>query len=121
MQASPPGEPIVRGARRNVVVSVDTRLFESFSVRLRVAAEGSAVAARSAVGWVNFAAAVADEHESDLLFEGIHVGDVRQSNAAAAEDANMGKLVEVRQAAGSSLHTAHRQTGHGSIRLLSKG
>src|SRR5690348_11155089 len=114
MQASAPGEPFVSRARRYVVVSVDTRLFESFGVRLRVAAEWSAVGARPAVGGVHLAAAVADKHQFDLFLEGRHVGDVRQSNAAAAEDANMGKLVEIRQGDGSSLHAAHRQTGHGA-------
>src|SRR5208283_6247980 len=96
MQAAPPGLPLVSRLRRHVEDAVDASLFERLGVRLGVASEASAPAA-SAVGGVKFAAAVADEHDLDLLLEGGQIGDVRQGDAAAAEEADMGELVEVGQ------------------------
>src|SRR5664279_4198546 len=108
IQAAAPGLPLMSSQWGYIVVTVNPSLFERFGVRLGVAAEGSAASAASAVGGVNFAAAVTDEHKLGLLFEGRHVGDIRWSNAAAAEDANMGELIKVGQGDRSRLHAAHR-------------
>ena len=69
----------------------------------------------------NFAAAIADEHQLDLLLEGSHVGNIRWSDAAAAENADMGELVEVGQGDRSGLHAAHGEAGHGPMGLISQG
>src|SRR5205085_9992090 len=121
MQASPPTQPFVSGAGRYVVVSVDTRFCEGFGVYLRISTERPAVGAWSAVGGVNFTAAVTDEHKLYLLFEGSQVGNIRQGNAAATEDADIGELIQVGQSDSPGLHAAHREACHGAVRLIGKG
>jgi hypothetical protein len=66
IEAAAPGLPLVRSQWGYVVVTVNASLFERFGVRLGVAAETAA--ATSAVA-ADFAAAVADEHDLDLLLE----------------------------------------------------
>ena len=80
MQAASPALPLVSRQRRDVEMTVDPSLFERIGVRLGIATEaGSAV--------FEFPAAVADEHEFDLLFETRCIVDVIRADAAAAEDA----------------------------------
>ena len=76
--------------------------------------------AAAAVG-VKFTAAVADEHHLDLLLEGGQVGDIRHGDAAAAEDADVGELVEVGQGDLPGLHAAHGEAGHGPMGLVGQG
>src|SRR6185369_10641799 len=65
-----------------------------------------------------FLAAVADEYELHLFLEPGHVGDVRHPNGAAAEDADVRELVEMRRRDGARLHAAHRKTGHRAVWLV---
>jgi hypothetical protein len=58
-------------------------------------------------GCAIFAAAVADEHELHFLFEGIHAGDVRRGDAAAAENADVRKLVGIGKGDSPRLHATH--------------
>src|SRR5690242_5591666 len=69
MQAPPPRLPLVRRLRRDVPVRVDPRLLERLHIRLRIAAKRTAAPASAApaAGGVDLAAAVAHEHELDLL------------------------------------------------------
>ena len=105
------------GVGRHIEVTVDACRFQRFGIRLGVAAEAAAAASAIAA---KFTAAVADEHHLDLLLEGGHVGDVRRGDAAAAEDADVGELVEVGQGDRPGLHAAHGQAGHGAMRLIGK-
>jgi len=94
MQTASPRLPFVSRLRRHVVVTVYAGRSERIGICLGIAAKASAAAALAVAG-VNFAAAVADEHEFDLLFEGVHVGDVRCSDAATTENTDVGELFEV--------------------------
>src|SRR6476646_5159489 len=85
MQAAPPRLPLVRGVWRFVEHTVDPGFFERSDVCLGIAAETSATDAVRA----EFTAAVADEHQLCLLFECCHVGNVRDRDAAAAENADV--------------------------------
>src|SRR6185369_17425043 len=93
-------------------------LLEGFCVCLRVAAERPAPRAIATVGGIHFTAAIADEDQFDLLLESRHVSDVRLSDAATAENADVGKLVEVSQGDRAGLHAAHGETGHRAMRLI---
>src|SRR5512138_1942423 len=95
MQAAPPGLPLVSGIWRLVKGAVDADLFE----RRHVGFAGGTV----------FTAAVADEHDLDLLRECGHVSDVVGGDAAATENADMGKGIQVLKGNGTGLHTAHRE------------
>ena len=68
-----------------------------------------------------FATTVTDEHDLDVLLEGVRIGDLGRGNAAAAEDADVGELVEVSQGDGARLHAAHGEPGHGPVRLIWEG
>ena len=81
-----------------------------------VAAKASAAASSIAT---KFKAAVADEQHLDLLLEGGQVGDIRHGDAAAAEDADVGELVEIGQSDLPGLHAAHGEAGHSPIGLIS--
>ena len=104
MQTAPPRLPFVSRLWRNVKVTAYAGLFERFSVRLGIATEASASASTIAA---EFAAAVADKHDFDLLFEAGHIGDVVGADAAAAENADVGKCIEVGQGDRSGLHATH--------------
>ncbi len=69
----------------------------------------------------SFAAAVADEHDFDLLFERVHVGDVLRGDTAAAEDPDVGEKIQMFQGDSPGLHAAHGQAGHGPVRLIGQG
>src|SRR5690606_35180224 len=47
--------------------------------------------------------------------------DISRSDAAAAEDSDVGKLVEVRRGDLAGLHATHGESGHGTVRLVGKG
>src|ERR1035437_2494240 len=83
IEAAPPGLPFVGGVGGFIEGTLDASLLQRFDVGL---ASGAILAA-----------SVTDEHDFDLLLEGVHVGDFRRSNAATAENADVRKLVEVRQ------------------------
>jgi hypothetical protein len=85
--------------------------FQRVGVRLGVAAEAATTA-------TEFAAAVADEHQLDLLLETGRVVDIVQGDAPAAEEADVRELVEVLQGDRLGLHAAHGQAGHGAIGLI---
>ena len=93
-------------------------LFQSFRIGLRVAAERPTSRAVSAISGIHFAATVADEHEFDVLLKRGHVRDIRYSDAATTENANVGKLVQVRQSDPSGLHAAHGEPGHRTMGLI---
>ena len=65
-----------------------------------------------------FAAAVADEYQLDLLLETGRIVDIVRGDAAAAEEADVGELVEVLQGDLPGLHSAHGQAGHGAMGLI---
>ena len=72
-------------------------------------------------GGAGFDAAVAEEDDFDLLFEGVHVGDFGGGDGAAAEEADVGECVEVREGDGMSDHAAHGEAGHGAMGLVGEG
>src|SRR3954469_5238749 len=82
VKAASPRLPFVGGAWRFVINAVNARLFQSFDVRLG----GGAV----------LFAAVTHEDKFRLLLKRCHIGNVRQSNAAAAENADMREFIEMR-------------------------
>ena len=98
-------------------MSVYAGLLECFGVRLRIAAEGSPSSA-SAIGWIEFAAAVTDEHELYVLLESRRIRDVGRSDAAAAENADVRELVEISQADRSGLHAAHGEPCQSAVWLI---
>jgi len=95
----------VGGSGGFVIDAVDTSLFQCFDVGFR---GGHAV----------FFAAVTHEDEFVFLFKSRHVRDVREADAAAAENANVGERVKVRQSDYTSLHAAHREASHGAMGLI---
>ena len=99
-------------------MTVHSGLFERFGVRLGVAAEWSTSRAASAIGRIDFPAAVANEHKFDLLLESRHVRDVCCSNATPAENANVRKLVEISLGDRSGLHATHGEASHRAVRLI---
>src|ERR1017187_3319785 len=102
MQATAPRQKLVSGAGGFVEERVDPGVLQFFHSGL----------ARSAV----FQLSIAEEHRLDLLFEGGRILDLRERNVAAAEQADVGKLVQVSHGRGMGLHTAHRQPSHGAVR-----
>src|SRR5688572_8077453 len=94
-EATSPRLPFVSGLGGDVVVSVDAGGLKRVGVGLGVAAGAASTGAAAAGDGVDLAAAVADEHELHLLFEGVHVLDVGGGDAAAAEDADVRERVEV--------------------------
>lgn len=91
-----------------VIDAVDTCLFEGFDVYF---CSGDAI----------FFAAVTDKDEFGFLFKGRHVGDVGEADAAAAEDADVGESVKVRESNCAGLHAAHGEASHGTMRLIGDG
>src|ERR1039457_1291350 len=53
-----------------------------------------------------------------FLLEVGHVFDLRRSDAAAAKHSDVGELVEVGQGDAVGQCTAHREAGHGAVRLI---
>ena len=104
----------MRRVRRLIEERVDASFLQRGDIRLGVAAE---TAAADAVG-AEFAAAVADEDQLDLLFEACHVSDVGHGDAAAAENADVRKRVEMGQGDRLRLHAAHGKAGHRAMRLV---
>ena len=102
-------------------MAVYAGLFQSFRIGLRIAAEGPPSRPISAISGIHFAAAVADEHEFDVLLKGRHVRDIRYRDAAAAENADVRELVEVSQSDRSGLHAAHGEPGHRTMGLIRDG
>ena len=102
-------------------MAIHAGLFQSFRICLRVAAKGPTSRAVSAISGIHFAATVADEHEFDVLLKCSHVRDIRYSDAASAENANVGKFVEVRQSDCSGLHATHGEPGHRTMGLIRDG
>jgi hypothetical protein len=98
----------VGGSRGFVINAIDTGLFQGFDVGF---CRGEAV----------FFAAVTDKDEFGFLFESRQIRDVREANAAAAEHANVGERVEVRESDYAGLHAAHREASHGAMRLIGEG
>ena len=97
------------GSSRGLVVNaVDAGLFEGFDVGF---CRGDAV----------FFAAVTDKDEFGFLFESRHVRDVREADAAAAENADVRESVEVGEGDGVGLHAAHGEASHGAMRLVRDG
>ena len=86
MKAAPPAQPLLRRVWRFVKHGVHASFFQRGSRRFRI----SAASIRA-----EFLAAIADKHKFYVLLELGHVGDVCDSDAAAAEDADAGKLIEV--------------------------
>ena len=72
------------GQRGFVVAAIDTQLFEGDGVG--VGGTGTA-----------FATAETAKHDFDLLLKRGHVSDVRGTDAATAEDPDMGELIKMCQ------------------------
>ena len=83
---------------------------QCLNARLRIAAH--AVVAE-------LTAAVANKDQLHLVLKRIQLGDIIRGEAAAAENADVRKLVEIRGGDGTSLHAAHRKPGHRAMRLVS--
>src|ERR1039458_746611 len=81
VQATAPGQKLVSGPGRFVEEGVDTGCLEFF---------------RSGFAWAAvFELSIAEEHHLDLLLEGGRILDFRQEDVAAAEQADVGELVEI--------------------------
>src|SRR5208282_5410915 len=102
VQAAFPGREIVCRVLRDVVDAFDSRLFQCVGGRLET---GSAA----------LAATETHEHDFDFQLEGGHVGYILRAERAAAEDADMGELVEVGQGYSSGLHAAHGEPGQSAV------
>jgi hypothetical protein len=98
----------VGGSGGFVINAVDADLFQGFDVGF---CRDEAV----------FFAAVTDKDEFGFLFESRQIRDVREADAAAAEHANVGERVEVRESDYAGLHAAHREASHGAMRLIGEG
>src|ERR1041384_2720034 len=92
----------MRSLRRFVIVTVDASLFESGGI----GPCGSGAA---------FEAAEAEEYDLRLFLERGQVGDFVCADASAAEQADMGELVQVGERDLMGLHAAHGKPGHGAI------
>ena len=102
-------------------MAIDAGLFQSFRIGLWVAAEGPASRAVSAISGIHFATTVADEHEFDVSLKRRHVRDICYRDAAATENANVGKLIQVSQTERSGLHAPHGEPGHRTMGLIRDG
>ena len=88
-----------------VIDAIDAGLFEGFAVGF-------------CSGGTVFFAAVTDKDEFGFLFKGGHVRDVRQADAAAAENADVRESVEVGEGDYAGLHAAHGEAGHRAMGLI---
>jgi hypothetical protein len=101
--------------RGDVEDTVDTGLFQRFSVRLGIATKRPASAA-SAV--LEFAATKANEDQLNLLLETGRVVDIIHGKSPAAEETNVCKLVEVSHGDHLGFHSAHGEACHGAMGLI---
>ena len=104
MQAATPGLELVRGVRRHIRGVLEADGIERGVIGVDVAGI--------------LAAATTGEHDLDLLPEARRVADIIRVDDAAAEQPDVRKLVEVLQRDDLGLHSAHREAGHGPIRLI---
>ena len=81
MQAAPPTLPFMSRVGRNIEMRIDTRFFECVGILFWITTEAS--------GMFKFPAAIADKHKFDFLFESGRIINIIQTDAAAAEDANI--------------------------------
>src|ERR1017187_7467388 len=115
VQTSAPCQPLMGGTRRLEVHVVDAGLRQRLTESLRTSP---------------FHGTYAQEEHLDLLVE---CGRIREhavagglriesapAAAAAAEAADVGELVEIGERGREGLHTAHRQSGHGTVLAAGK-
>src|SRR6185369_6025674 len=114
MQAASPGLPLVGRVRRHIEITVYARGFEGLRVCLGISAEACTIAAK-------FSATICHEDYLYLLLERSHVGDIRRSDTATAENADVRELVEIGESNLPGLHSAHREARHGTVGLIRKG
>ena len=101
--------------RRDVEDTVDAGLFQ----RCRHSPLGRRQSRPSAATVATeFAAAKADEYQLYLLLETGRLVDIVHGECPAAEEADVGKLVEVRHGDRLGLHSAHGEAGHGAMGLI---
>ena len=89
---------------RNIEYTVDTGFLQCFGICLRIAAKGASSPAADAI---EFAAAITHEDQIHFLLEIGRFVHIIQRNAASAEKADVGKLIEVGQGDRLGFHPAH--------------
>ena len=113
VEGAAPALPLVGRARGDIEVGVHAALGEVFGLDLRV---GAVAEAGHAV--LQFAAAEAHEYELEALGEFGIVLRVIHGDGAAAEDAQGGEHLRVRNGDGLGLHAAHGEAGHRTVLVV---
>src|SRR5208283_3808947 len=106
MQASAPSKELVGCFRRHIRNVLDAGLLEGFVVGVDVARI--------------LTAAAATEHHFDLLLETRRILDIGGGDDAAAEEADLGKLVEILQGDDLGFHPAHGKPSHATMSLIAQ-
>jgi len=113
IETSPPGLPFMAGIWRNIANSVQAGCLELLGVVLddiRI-----------------FTGAAAFKNQFHLFVKRLCIGHYsmmrrgRIPDCASAEDADMGKHIQISHGNNIGLHAAHRQTGHSPVRLSGQG